>query len=77
MHGEDVEKWMLLTAKAGTCVPTAVGSTLDTQATLNLSMLTLMQKNLQGSIFGGANPYHDIRICCRCTSLASSTSTTW
>lgn len=60
VHGADLETWMLLTAKAGTCVLTAVGSMLDTAATLNLSMLTLLQKNLQGTIFGGANPYHDI-----------------
>jgi S-(hydroxymethyl)glutathione dehydrogenase/alcohol dehydrogenase len=28
--------------------------------TLNLAMLTLMQKNLQGTIFGGGNPQYDI-----------------
>ena len=27
---------------------------------LNLAMLTLMQKNLQGTIFGGGNPHFDI-----------------
>jgi Zn-dependent alcohol dehydrogenase len=32
----------------------------DTNVTLNLAMLTLMQKNLQGTIFGGGNPYFDI-----------------
>jgi S-(hydroxymethyl)glutathione dehydrogenase/alcohol dehydrogenase len=41
-------------------VVTAIGSMLDTQVTLNLAMLTLMQKNLQGTIFGGGNPHHDI-----------------
>lgn len=60
VDGHDVDKWMSITAKAGTCVLTAVGSMLDTQVTLNLSMLTLLQKNLQGTLFGGANPYHDI-----------------
>lgn len=60
VNGDDVDKWMSITAKAGTCVLTAVGSMLDTQVTLNLSMLTLLQKNLQGTLFGGANPYHDI-----------------
>jgi S-(hydroxymethyl)glutathione dehydrogenase/alcohol dehydrogenase len=58
--GEDVEKYMTITAKSGTCVLTAIGSLLDTQVTLNLAMLTLMQKNLQGTIFGGGNPYYDI-----------------
>ena len=37
-----------------------MGSMLDTEVTLNFSMLTLMQKNLQGTIFGGANPKLDI-----------------
>ena len=60
VHGEDVDKWVNLTAKAGTCVLTAIGSLLDNQVTLNLSMLTLMQKNLQGTIFGGGNPQYDI-----------------
>jgi S-(hydroxymethyl)glutathione dehydrogenase/alcohol dehydrogenase len=60
VKGEDVDSWMSLTAKGGTCVLTAIGSLLDTQVTLNLSMLTLMQKNLQGTIFGGGNPQYDI-----------------
>jgi S-(hydroxymethyl)glutathione dehydrogenase/alcohol dehydrogenase len=50
----------MITAKGGTCVATAIGSLLDTQVTLNLAMLTLMQKNLQGTIFGGGNPHFDI-----------------
>ncbi len=29
-------------------------------ATLNLSMLTLLRKTLRGIIFGNANPYYDI-----------------
>ena len=39
---------------------TAIRSMLDTNVTLNLAMLTLMQKNLQGTIFGGGNPHFDI-----------------
>ena len=49
-----------MTQKGGTCVLTAIGSLLDTNVTLNLAMLTLMQKNLQGTIFGGGNPQYDI-----------------
>ncbi len=60
VHGADIENYMIMTAKAGTCVLTAVGSLLDNQVTLNLSMLTLLQKNLQGTIFGGCNPQYDI-----------------
>lgn len=59
-EGRDLEDWMQITAKAGTCVLTAMGNVLATDATLNLSMLTLMQKNLQGSMFGGGNPQLDI-----------------
>lgn len=60
LKGEDVDSYMNITAKGGTCVMTAIGSLEDTQVTLNLSLLTLMQKNLQGTIFGGGNPHYDI-----------------
>jgi S-(hydroxymethyl)glutathione dehydrogenase / alcohol dehydrogenase len=60
LHGSDIDGYMNITAKGGTCVATAIGSLLDTQVTLNLAMLTLMQKNLQGTIFGGGNPQYDI-----------------
>ncbi len=60
VNGADVDNYMNLTSKSGTCVMTAIGSMLDTNITLNLAMLTLMQKNLQGTIFGGGNPHHDI-----------------
>ncbi|MET0896677.1 MAG: NDMA-dependent alcohol dehydrogenase [Mycobacterium sp.] len=59
-EGQNVDSWLQLTAKGGTCVMTAMGNVLDTEVTLNLAMLTLMQKNLQGSIFGGGNPQYDI-----------------
>ena len=60
LHGEDVDNYLNITSKGGTCVLTAMGSLLDNQVTLNLAMLTLMQKNLQGTIFGGGNPHYDI-----------------
>jgi len=60
LQGSDIENYMMITSKSGTCVVTAIGSMLDTNVTLNLAMLTLMQKNLQGTIFGGGNPYYDI-----------------
>jgi Zn-dependent alcohol dehydrogenase len=37
-----------------------MGGVLDTDVTLNVAGLTLLQKNLQGSIFGHGNPEHDI-----------------
>lgn len=60
LHGKDVDNYVNLTSKGGTTVLTAIGSMLDTEVTLNLAMLTLMQKNLQGTIFGGGNPHYDI-----------------
>jgi S-(hydroxymethyl)glutathione dehydrogenase/alcohol dehydrogenase len=59
-EGRDVESWLQLTAKGGTCVVTAMGNVVDTDATVNLASLTLLQKCLCGSIFGGANPQYDI-----------------
>jgi S-(hydroxymethyl)glutathione dehydrogenase/alcohol dehydrogenase len=60
LDGKNVDNYVNLTSKGGTCVLTAIGSMLDTEVTLNLAMLTLMQKNLQGTIFGGGNPHFDI-----------------
>lgn len=59
-NGADVDKYMSVTSKGGTCVMTAMGSIAETDVTLNLAMLTLMQKRLQGTIFGGGNPQRDI-----------------
>lgn len=60
LDGADVDSYLTITAKGGTCVLTAIGSLIDTQVTLNLAMLTLLQKNIQGTIFGGGNPHYDI-----------------
>lgn len=60
MTGKDVDIWMSITAKAGTCVIVGVGDLADSSVTLNLAMLTLLQKSLRGSIFGGSNPQVDI-----------------
>lgn len=59
-EGRDVEAWMQLTAKGGTCVLTAMGNVIDSETKLNLAGLTLLQKSLQGSLFGGGNPQFDI-----------------
>jgi len=60
LDGKNVDNYVNLTSKGGTTVLTAIGSMVDTEVTLNLAMLTLMQKNLQGTIFGGGNPHYDI-----------------
>jgi len=58
----DIERYLSITAKGGTCVLTAMGAVMETDVTLNVAALTLSQKNLQGSIFGHGNPQHDIPI---------------
>jgi S-(hydroxymethyl)glutathione dehydrogenase/alcohol dehydrogenase len=76
LKGEDIDNYMHLTAKGGTCVLTAIGSLLDTQVTLNLAMLTLMQKNLQAPSSAAATRTTTSPSCCRCTRQESSTSMT-
>jgi S-(hydroxymethyl)glutathione dehydrogenase/alcohol dehydrogenase len=60
INGADIERYLSITAKGGTCVLTAMGAVMETDVTLNVAALTLSQKNLQGSIFGHGNPQHDI-----------------
>ncbi|PRC45377.1 alcohol dehydrogenase, partial [Mycobacterium sp. ITM-2017-0098] len=56
LQGEEIDNYLNITSKGGTCVVTAVANMAKSDVTLNLSMLTLLQKNLQGTIFGGGNP---------------------
>jgi len=60
LHGADVDSYMTITSKSGTCVMTAMGNMAEMNVTLNLSLMTLMQKSLKGTIFGGSNPFYDI-----------------
>lgn len=60
VDGKDIESWMALTAKGGVCCVTGMASVMANDVTLNLAGLSLLQKSLQGSIFGGGNPQYDI-----------------
>ena len=60
VDGKDVDNWLVLTAKGGTCVLAALGDVADTDVTVNLAINILLQKRLQGSLLGGGNPHHDI-----------------
>jgi S-(hydroxymethyl)glutathione dehydrogenase/alcohol dehydrogenase len=60
INGSDIESYLSVTAKGGTCVLTAMGAVLESEVTLNVALLSLLQKNLQGSIFGHGNPQYDI-----------------
>jgi S-(hydroxymethyl)glutathione dehydrogenase / alcohol dehydrogenase len=60
MDGTLVDPALTLTAKAGTCVVTSMGSMSDMDVKMNLFLFTLLQKTLKGNVFGGANPRHEI-----------------
>lgn len=60
LDSRDVDDYLNLTSKGGTCVLTAVGNMAENQTTLNAGMLTLLQKTLKGTIYGASNPYRDI-----------------
>ncbi|HVY09747.1 MAG TPA: NDMA-dependent alcohol dehydrogenase [Mycobacteriales bacterium] len=59
-EGSMIASVMSLVSKGGRCVVTAVASIEATDVTMSLFELTLMQKELVGSIFGGSNPRRDI-----------------
>lgn len=58
--GEDVAAALASIRKAGTVVVTGLGDITAAGAPIALGDLTLFQKRLQGSLFGQANPRHDI-----------------
>lgn len=58
--GTMIQSTMALIKKGGRVVHTAVAPMNDQEVTLNLFELTLQEKQLVGSIFGSANPRHDI-----------------
>ena len=60
VQGEHVAQALAAIRKAGTVVLTALGDITATGAPIALGDLTLMQKRLQGSLFGESNPRHDI-----------------
>jgi NDMA-dependent alcohol dehydrogenase len=60
IHGEDIEIAMNLIGKGGRVVVTGMGNAMNMDVTLNLFMFTLLQKDLQGAIFGGTNPRKEI-----------------
>jgi S-(hydroxymethyl)glutathione dehydrogenase/alcohol dehydrogenase len=60
IEGEHVAQALAAIRKAGTVVLTGLGDITATGAPIALGDLTLMQKRLQGSLFGESNPRHDI-----------------
>jgi len=60
VHGEHVGQALASIRKAGTVVLTGLGDITAAGAPIALGDLTLMQKRLQGSLFGESNPRRDI-----------------
>lgn len=60
VKGEHVGEALASIRKAGTVVVTGLGNITDVGAPIALGDLTLMQKRLQGSLFGQSNPRSDI-----------------
>lgn len=56
IKGHMIQEALSLTAKGGQVVVTAMGNFADNQVSLNLFELTLLQKRVQGAIFGGTSP---------------------
>jgi S-(hydroxymethyl)glutathione dehydrogenase/alcohol dehydrogenase len=59
-RGSMIASIMALTAKNGRVVVTNIHPMSEMEVTLNLMDLTIMQKQIVGTIFGSANIHHDI-----------------
>jgi NDMA-dependent alcohol dehydrogenase len=59
-EGDYVGPALDLVAKRGRVIITAVGHPAETQMSGSVWMLTMMEKQIRGSLFGSSNPQHDI-----------------
>jgi NDMA-dependent alcohol dehydrogenase len=60
LYGDLMNLGTKLAGKGGTIVATAVAPLSQTSADINLSEITLWNKEIKGTIFGSLNPRHDI-----------------
>jgi S-(hydroxymethyl)glutathione dehydrogenase/alcohol dehydrogenase len=60
VKGDMIEPALNLTSKGGTLVVTAIGNMLESDVTMNLFMLSMMNKEVKGTVFGSGNPRADI-----------------
>jgi NDMA-dependent alcohol dehydrogenase len=60
ISGDDVNKWLMLTRKGGTCVLTGMTAQTTRSAKIDLQNFILWNKNLVGTVFGSCNPKADI-----------------
>ena len=60
VKGDMIDPALSLTSKGGTLVVTAIGNMLESEVSMNLFMLSMMNKEVKGTIFGSGNPRADI-----------------
>jgi S-(hydroxymethyl)glutathione dehydrogenase/alcohol dehydrogenase len=60
IQGEDIAAALSVTGKGGRAVVTGMGNAANVDVKLSLFELTLLQKDLQGAIFGGLAPRNAI-----------------
>ncbi|MEZ5383429.1 MAG: NDMA-dependent alcohol dehydrogenase [Microthrixaceae bacterium] len=60
MKGDLLEPAMNLTGKGGTVVVTSITNMMEQDTTLNMFMLSMMNKEIKGTVFGSANPRTEI-----------------
>jgi S-(hydroxymethyl)glutathione dehydrogenase/alcohol dehydrogenase len=60
VKGDMIEPALNLTSKGGTLVVTAIGNMLESDVQMNLFMLSMMNKEVKGTVFGSGNPRADI-----------------
>ena len=56
VHGDMVQPALDLTAKGGTLVVTGLAPMMEQDAQLNLFMLSMLNKEVKGTIYGSSNP---------------------
>ena len=58
--GDMIEPALTLVSKGGTLVVTALAGLMENDVSLNLFMLSMMNKSVKGTVFGSGNPRFDI-----------------
>jgi S-(hydroxymethyl)glutathione dehydrogenase / alcohol dehydrogenase len=56
VHGDMIEPALTLTAKGGTLVVTGLAPMAETNTQLNLFLLSMLNKEVKGTIYGSTNP---------------------
>lgn len=60
VKGEMIEPALGMVSKGGTLVVTAIGNMMESEVSLNLFFLSMMNKSVAGTVFGSGNPRADI-----------------